>query len=265
MRIIHKASFVFLLKDIYSKLPITTAVILCNGKQNPYTRKKTGQYVFSNLYPGEYEISINCKGYTSLKFSVSLKENETKEMTFDMSYTPDNQNIANLTRLQISCSRYKQPIADTKMLVKLKNNLSFLKLIEPVEQGSDKLKLSTDFNTNLLGQKYIYEVKGKSYEMLFWSFDQENKSYILKDNSLEKIEPEGKFYPVWELKTDTKGRLTMPVITEFMKDDVLNLELFMQEDIHSKIEVNIKDKHMSGEVFYIDAKFRKIPKRKSKE
>ena len=37
MRVIHKASLVFKLKDLYSKAPVINAVILCNGKQNPYT------------------------------------------------------------------------------------------------------------------------------------------------------------------------------------------------------------------------------------
>ena len=47
MRVIHKASLVFLLKDVYFKYPLTDAVILCNGKQNPYTRKNDGHYVLS--------------------------------------------------------------------------------------------------------------------------------------------------------------------------------------------------------------------------
>ena len=79
MRVIHKASLVFLLKDVYFKYPLTDAVILCNGKQNPYTRKNDGHYVFSNLYPGKYDIEISCKGYTDINFSVDLKENEVEE------------------------------------------------------------------------------------------------------------------------------------------------------------------------------------------
>ena len=61
MRLLHKASLVFLLKDVYSKYPVISAVILCNGKQNPYTRKNDGYYVFSNLNPGNYDIEISCK------------------------------------------------------------------------------------------------------------------------------------------------------------------------------------------------------------
>ena len=73
MRVIYRASLVFLLRDIYSKMPVTNASILCGGKQNPYTRKKSGHYVFSNLYPGKYNISITCKVYNSLNFDVEIR------------------------------------------------------------------------------------------------------------------------------------------------------------------------------------------------
>ena len=261
MRIIHKASFVFLLKDVYSKLPITTAVILCGGKQNPYTRKKDGHYVFSNLYPGTYEISITCKGYNSLNFSATLKENETKEMIFDLSYSAENQNITNLSRLDITCKRLKKPIANSDIKLKLKNELKFMKLLEKVETGGDKFKLNIDMNANLLGQKYIYEVNKKRYELFFWSFEQESGSYVLKDYAPEQIEPGGKFYAVWDLKTDNKGRLIMPLVTQFMKDNILNFEL-ISGDAKAKLEVDVSGKHDTGDIFYLDANFRKISEQK---
>ncbi len=261
MRVIYRASLVFLLKDIYSKLPITSAVILCNGKQNPYTRKNDGHYVFSNLYPGSYEVDINCKGYNPLRIHIDLKENETKIINSDLSYTPDNQNIANVTRFEITCIRKKQPLANTQVIVRLQNEASFMKLLEPIKAGSDELKLNIEMMTGLLGQSYIYEVDKKKYNMYLWSYNQENKCYILKDIVNEEIKPGGRFYPQWEIRSDSIGRAVMPLIGQFMKDDEIKFEC-ISEDLRSKVSFNVKDKHQSGEVLYEKANFRKIPKRK---
>lgn len=105
MRIIHRASMVFLLKDVYSRTPVTNAVILCNGKQNPYTRKDSGHYVFSNLSPGKYDIYINCTGYNDLNLTVDLKENQTQIMDLNLSYAPNNLNISRVTRFNITCKK----------------------------------------------------------------------------------------------------------------------------------------------------------------
>lgn len=264
MRILYKASLVFLLKDIYSKLPVTHAVILCNGKQNPYTRKKQGHYVFSNLYPGKYTIDISCKGYNSLRFVVEVRENETKQITTDLSYSPQNQNIANLTRLEIQCIHRKKPLPDLPIELKLKNELNFLKLIEPIKPNTDKIKLNVEMITPLLGQKYIYEVDNKSYTFILWSYDNEEKAYILRDNVTEEIAPEGKFYAVWDVRSDSKGVAVMPLMNQFMKSDVLEFEC-KSEEIKSNIKVDVKGKYDSGEVFYVTANFRKIPNRRIKE
>ena len=110
MRIIHQAALVFMLKDIYSKTPVTNAVILCDGKQNPYTRKDDGYYVFSDLYPKEYDISIRCKGYAPLDFPVKLRENETLVIHKNMSYSADNENLRNVTRFFIYLNIISPPI-----------------------------------------------------------------------------------------------------------------------------------------------------------
>ena len=105
MRVIHRASLVFLLKDLYSKSPITSAVILCDGKQNPYTRKNDGHYVFSNLYPQEYKINISCAGYVPLEFKVNLRENETQVIPITMPYTVDNVAINKMLHFNINKSK----------------------------------------------------------------------------------------------------------------------------------------------------------------
>ena len=261
MRIIYRASLVFLLKDIYSKLPITSAVILCNGKQNPYTRKKDGHYVFSNLYPGKYEVDISCKGYNPLKFYVDLKENETKIINSDLSYSPDNQNISNVTRFEITCIRKKQALANIPIDITLQNAASFMKLLEPIKAGSDEVKLNVEMLTSLLGQNYVYEIDKKKYDLYLWSYNQESKCYILKDVVNEEIKPGGLFYPKWQIRSDSMGRAIMPLMGQFMKDDEITFKC-ISENLRCKVSFNVKGRHQSGEVFYEKGNFRKIPERK---
>ena len=63
MRTLCKASLVFLITDMYTKDPINNAIVLCDGKQLKYTRKKSGHYVFVDLYPKKYRIDVLCKGF----------------------------------------------------------------------------------------------------------------------------------------------------------------------------------------------------------
>ena len=181
-------------------------------------------------------------------------------MSFDLSYSVENQSIMNVSRFEISCIHKKSPLKNAPVRLKFKNELSFLKLLEPVAAGGDELKLSVERITSLLGQNYSYEVGKKHYDFFFWSYDQEKGAYILRDNVSEKVKEGGKFYAFWDLKTDSKGRLIMPVVSEFMKDDILHFEL-TSGDIRSSVEADITGKHDSGEVFYLDANFRKSGKK----
>ena len=239
MRVIHRAALVFMLKDIYSKMPITNAVILCNGKQNPYTRKKDGYYVFSNLYPMDYEISISAKGYTDLNFNVTLRENETQVHHYDMSYSVDNENLTHLTRFEITVSHKKERLKNTEIKLVLKNEAKFMKVIEAAQAGTDELKLNLDMTPSLIGQNYIYEFKKQKIEFSIWGYDNEKKVYTLKNPLENDVEPGGKIYPFWNLKTDSLGRITMPIISQFMTESKIDFEIIVPEELSSKVSVNL--------------------------
>ena len=63
MRVIHNASLIIMAIDIFKKQPIHDAVILCNGRQNPYIKKDDGYYIFCDLQPDLYNIEIFSPGY----------------------------------------------------------------------------------------------------------------------------------------------------------------------------------------------------------
>ncbi len=258
MRLLHKASLVFLLKDVYSKYPVISAVILCNGKQNPYTRKNDGYYVFSNLNPGNYDIEISCKGYTDIKLSTELKENETKIMNFDMSYTSDNVNLSHVKRFDMTLKSKDQSFNDTEVTLELKNAASFLKLIEPAEAGSQEVKLNMEeMIVGIIGQKYIYRFEDKETEIYLLGYDEEKKCYTLQDPLQEKLEPNGSFYPVWNVRTDSLGKIIMPFIAQFMKDDKITIKCKAQ-DFEGEAVFDFKEMSQSGKAFYADVEMNKI-------
>lgn len=261
MRVIHKASLVFLLKDVYNKAPIDTAVILCDGKQNPYVRKKSGHYVFSDLFPGNYEISITCKGYNGLKFPIELKENETKVMNFDLSYTSDNPNISNSFRFEITLYHLKKRAADQEAEISLADDSSFMKLIENADAGAEEIKLNIDEMTDgIIGQKYIYEVKKQKQEIKIEGFNAENKTYTLDKPLEEALESGGKFYPKWDVRTDAAGRVIMPFIGQFMEKNPINLKFLVkdgEETLKSKAEIDLAGDNKSDKIFYEEVKLRK--------
>lgn len=256
---IHKAALVFMLKDIYSKMPITNAVILCNGKQNPYTRKKEGYYVFSNLFPGEYEINIKAKGYVELNFNVTLRENETQVLHYDMPYSVDNESLTHLARFEIAVSHQKERIKNKEVKLILKNEAKFMKVIEEAQAGAEELKLNLDMTPSLIEQNYIYEFKKQQTEFSLWGYDNEKKVYTLKKPLENNIEPEGRFYPFWNLKTDSLGRITMPIVSQFMAENEIKFQIIIpKEKLSAKVSVNLSKVSESDKVFYLNARLRKI-------
>lgn len=256
---IHRASLVFLLKDIYSQGPVTNAVILCNGKQNPYTRKNDGHYVFSNLYPGEYVINITCSGYVPLELKVNLRENETQVIPLTMPYTVDNPAMRKITHFIIDIVHRKKAVAEQDIKLKLLNELDFMKLIENAAAQTDALKLNIEeMIPGLLGQTYMYSVNDKEYEFTITGFDSEKKTYILRDYLQEELPSGGTFYCVWNLKTDSSGRVTMPYMSQFMKSSEVKFECFAGGS-KGKTKVDVAGKEQSAETLYTMINLRKIP------
>lgn len=250
------ASLVIMIKDIYSKAPINDAVILCNGKQNPYTRKKEGYYVFSNLYPGAYEVNISRRGYVDLNFTVELRENQTQIIYTNMPYSVNNENLIRMTRFEISVYENKTPLKNTDVELKLGNPAKFLKLIEKSDAGSDEVKLNIEeMNPEIIGREYSYDLDKNSTNISLWGYDAEKKCYTLKEPLESELNPGGNFYPLWKLKTDNNGKITMPLIEQFMKDNILKFECKTNESSASA-SVDVTGKHESGEVFYLDMKLK---------
>lgn len=254
MRVLHKASLVVLLNDFSSKEPIRTASILCNGRHAPYSIKRSGHYAFANLQPNKYNIKIICPGYKNMSFSENLRENETKLVTLNLSYAVNNPKIVNLCRFQVTSKQDGKIIKNKKLTLKLKNKLNFIKLIKNIEPNSYNVFLNMEMNKFLMVQKFQYIKREKTYEMLFTGYDNDNKCYVLENPFDEKIEKGGFFRPIWELETDSKGRVIIPIIDFFMKDESVRFEL-QCEDLKTKRTIKINMPVDDEKVSYADFDF----------
>lgn len=253
MKVLYKASFVFLLIDIFSKSPILNAQILCNGKQNPYTRKDSGHYVFSNLYPQKYRIDIICKGYEDVKLELEVKENETKVIIMDLPYSIDNEGILKNTRFQFQLSDKGEIIKNTPVRLRLTSGMKFLKMVKKLKAKEEEIKLNTTMSLGLMNQKYFYLSNGYKYEMFVQGYDNDVDLYILKEPSKYDVAPGGEFQPFWDLKTDSQGRVVMPLLRQFMTGDNADFEISYGNRV-AEASLKIKGKESSGEVMYVDVK-----------
>lgn len=159
MRIIYKASLIIMLNDIADKMPITNAVILCNGKQNPYVRKDEGYYVFSNLYPGNYKIEILCSGYVATEFECNLTENESKYFMLDLPFESVNPKLLNIPRFEFRIKNQNKPLIKKNIKITLKVSSKLLKIVQKSNQG-DQIVFLNAYNDPLLSpQRYMCKVR----------------------------------------------------------------------------------------------------------
>ena len=158
MRLLYSASFVIMLVDILTKQPIKEAVILCNGKQNPYVTKDEGYYVFCNLYPGDYEISIYANGYVSKTFSSSLEFGESKEFILEMSFESTNDRLLNVPRIEFSVFKDNLLVKESEAKITLKTHVKTIKLIQKIKSGEQEIILNIPEDNSFILQNFIYHL-----------------------------------------------------------------------------------------------------------
>ena len=161
MRIMYSASFVIMLVDILTKQPITDAVILCNGKQNPYVTKDEGYYVFCNLYPGNYDIYIAANGYVDKKFSTKIEFGESKKFILELSFESRNPKLLNIPRIEFCITKDKLALKQTEIVINLKTEIKSMKLIQQINPGDQEILLNIPENNIFTLQRYIYSVPRK--------------------------------------------------------------------------------------------------------
>lgn len=251
MRVLYKASLVFLLTDMYSRIPVKYASILCNGKQNPYTKKESGHYVFSNLYPGKYRIDIICKGFADVRMDLDVRANETRTIIMNLPYASDNDLVSKLSRLEMSVSVDGVLLKNKDVRIKLKNDLNFLKVIEPIKANTDTVSLNIEKNSGLTLQKYAYNVNGTENEFYIYSYDPGSSQYLTEDLIPYDLVPGGMLYPIWDLRTDDKGKVILPILKQFMKGNQLQLEVFANGK-YEMLTTRVPDESKGEKVVYID-------------
>ena len=163
MRIMYNASFVIMLVDVLTKQPVTDAVILCNGKQNPYVTKDDGYYVFCNLYPGSYNIYIAATGYVNKEFSTNIGFGESKKFILELSFKSKNPALFNVPRIEFLIKNGDLPLKNTEVKITLKTEVKTMKLIQQINPGDQEILLNIPENAAFSLQRYIYSVPRKNF------------------------------------------------------------------------------------------------------
>ena len=264
MRVIHNASLIILIIDILRKAPITDAVILCNGIQNPYVKKDSGYCIFCDLQPGEYNIEIFSPGFIKKEFKCELALGECKKLIFEMSFKSDNHRLLNLPRIEllIKDKNKNEIMTNQDARITIKSPINFLKLINNAKKGSTGIVLNFENTPSLIFQNYIYEFiensnsttkidknkdknkddkknndqekkndKGKNpnskifEELFFLGYDFQYSAYILLHELKNDLRIGGKFYPFWNLSSDKKGKIVIPIFPRFMNKSFFDMEI----------------------------------------
>ena len=187
MRIMYSASFVIMLVDVLTKQPVTDAVILCNGKQNPYVTKDDGYYVFCNLYPGSYNIYIAATGYVNKEFSTNIGFGESKKFILELSFKSKNPALFNVPRMEFLIKKDDLPLKNTEVKITLKTEVKTMKLIQQINPGDQEILLNIPENAAFSLQRYIYSVPRK---FLKWKKEDKKSDKDEKKNDDEESEEE---------------------------------------------------------------------------
>ena len=146
-----------MLVDVFRKQPIHDAVILCNGRQNPYIKKDDGYYIFCDVPPGSYKIDIFSPGYVRKSFFSTIEFGECKRFIFEMSFKSKSYIISETSRIEFSLTKNNEKLRETNFRIILKNPIVFFKLIRNARQNDNEILLNVQNNNYFLMQNYIYE------------------------------------------------------------------------------------------------------------
>ena len=326
MRVLYTASCVILLVDILTKQPIKNAVIFFNEQTYPYVSKDSGHYVFCNLYPGNYKVSILAEGYVNEEIETEIEFGESKRFVVFMSFKSNNEKILKIPRIEFLISKNNEIVKNQKVKIKLNSISTPIKLVQKPKKEDQELVLNIPENNSFIFQNYLYSVqynpnleknkedeeetnneegekdekdeknnKTKSdenkedtknnenlesddneennneneenntenkkdttsdesndnerdnskletinKELLFLGYDRKNNAYILDEILDEEIPLGGKFYPFWNLRTDNKGKITLPFFSKIMGSAILNFEVILDKTTKS-LEIKLEN------------------------
>lgn len=176
--------------DIFRKQPIHDAVILCNGRQNPYIKKDDGYYIFCDLQPDLYNVEIFSPGYVKKSFSCYIDFGECKRITLEMSYSSTSRVISNIPRISFDFKNKEFKYKNVKII--LKTPINFMKLIHRAHKGDNLLILNIQEDNRLTFQNYIYKFnlndlkKMEEDELKLKKLREKNEKKNSKDKNSEE-------------------------------------------------------------------------------
>lgn len=248
MRLLNKASIVFLLIDNYNKAPLNSCIITCNGKNVEYAKKRGGYYVFLNLEAQHYDFDISCDGFMTEHYSLDLDENQdVVKVVIPMNYRLDNMSLYNTNKIIFDLKDNGKVLANADVKVRLCNKVPFLRVIGPIKKGTKLIKINSDFNSKLMLQEYYYS-KSPDFLIRFTSYNRKELAYENEICAEKDIAPDGLLYPVWHFKTNEKGSFVLPISSVFISKEECEFVLTVNDkDIEIKAKTNTTE-HMNIDI-----------------
>lgn len=245
MKIINKASVVFLVLDDYTKDPLSDAEITCNGVHIPYAKKTDGYYVFLNMDPGNYQFEVSLKGFLPVSYEVELTDVQPMQIVATMQYTQDNIKALGYKRLIFTAKTKGKPVKNKAVRVRLDTKVPFLRVIEPMPKGSNLVMVNSDYNKRLLFQQYSYDKK-PNLNIFFVGYDHEKQAFRTRDPFKTRTIEGGLLNPVWNYMTDEHGSFMIPVNPLFIQKEQVDFTVSIEKKNISIVAT------LSERVSYID-------------
>lgn len=247
MRVINKASVVFLVLDDYTKEPLTGVTIKCNGELIPYVKKNDGYNVFINMSPGKYRFELFKRGFISMAYEAEVTEVQPVQFVVPMKYSMDNLSANALSKIVFTIKKDGAALTDCNVKIRLNTKVPCLRLIEPIPKGKNTAVINSDYNKRFLYQEYNYDKKS-TVDVFFTGYDPEKQVYLTKEFYKSKVPEGGLLRPVWRFITSGRGEFILPINRMFISDGETEFAVSVgDKTVTKKIDVN-GNNHVTVEV-----------------
>jgi len=235
-KILHKTAVVFMFVDGVDKVPIINVNILCNNKKVPFIIKDDGYIVFSNLEYNNYNFQVFSPGFFAKNYNIEVKKKNDAPLIIDI-FQRNNLHPRNGKKILIEIKKDGKTVPNLPVFIMQETKINTLKILEPVLENNEYIKLNSSYNLNITYQKYFYE-KIEDF-ITINEFNHSVKLYVLNKATKKLIPGDGVLKPVWELFTDKFGVLNLPVNKLFMENEEVELKLkFLEQEKNIQVKTS---------------------------
>jgi len=211
-----RASVIFYLVDDFFGKAVKTANISVSGQDLPFVNKQDGYYVFPNLPQGNYTFTIQAPNYLSTERSCPVSEDQPAIIQINMQHDTSSRLIDDITRIKGTLTDKNGNLLKNEIIeVVVISPATYVRLVEDVSKGQDKVKLYSEKGYQLEGKLFFISGEKNSESIRICKYDQENDFCLIENKLKNKYNSGTQLYAMWELKTDNSGEFILPLPISF--------------------------------------------------